>query len=351
MHKVCPITPVFRPGRSPVWEGALFFCPGFVHPAGERPSPFGQSAEAAPAAAKALAGDAVFYYNKVKKRKVESSMELIVRTVTPAELDKAVEVEEAAMKGGGYLRDVSPLFLGDTVGPLLGAYRDGELVGIAKYTVLPDHTAWLETLRVTPAHQRQGVGRRLYEEFQALSKEKGVESMAMYTGLKNIPSYSLARVFGLDTAGRYREMQLDLDGVAKPEKPAFAPVGEDRAVELVLPLSEKYEGFVIFNRTFMRINEANVRALAREGKVLEDPATGSVLVFGNRFLEKRSVQIAMMDGDADACIDYAIAVGLEKGVPAVVTETPLDAEALQAQFAARGFKATAELQVMSGPAC
>ena len=255
------------------------------------------------------------------------------------------------MKGGGYLRDVSPLFLGDTVGPLLGAYRDGELVGIAKYTVLPDHTAWLETLRVTPAHQRQGVGRRLYEEFQALSKEKGVESMAMYTGLKNIPSYSLARVFGLDTAGRYREMQLDLDGVAKPEKPAFAPVGEDRAVELVLPLSEKYEGFVIFNRTFMRINEANVRALAREGKVLEDPATGSVLVFGNRFLEKRSVQIAMMDGDADACIDYAIAVGLEKGVPAVVTETPLDAEALQAQFAARGFKATAELQVMSGPAC
>ena len=55
--------------------------------------------------------------------------------------------------------------------------------------------------------------------------------------------------------------------------------------------------------------------------------------------------------DADACIDYAIAVGLEKGVPAVVTETPLDAEALQAQFAARGFKATAELQVMSGPAC
>ena len=278
-------------------------------------------------------------------------MELIVRTVTPAELDKAVEVEEAAMKGGGYLRDVSPLFLGDTVGPLLGAYRDGELVGIAKYTVLPDHTAWLETLRVTPAHQRQGVGRRLYEEFQALSKEKGVESMAMFTGLKNIPSYSLARVFGLDTAGRYREMQLDLDGVAKPEKPAFAPVGEDRAVELVLPLSEKYEGFVIFNRTFMRINEANVRALAREGKVLEDPATGSVLVFGNRFLEKRSVQIAMMDGDADACIDYAIAVGLEKGVPAVVTETPLDAEALQAQFAARGFKATAELQVMSGPAC
>ena len=48
--------------------------------------------------------------------------------------------------------------------------------------------------------------------------------------------------------------------------------------------------------------------------------------------------------------EILVAHCLEKGVPAVVTETPLDAEALQAQFAARGFKATAELQVMSGPA-
>ena len=99
-------------------------------------------------------------------------MELVVRTVTRPELDKAVEVEEKAMKGFGYLRDVSELFLSDEVGPLLGAYKDGEeLVGIAKYTVLADHTAGLETLRVAPEYQRQGVGRRLYEEFQKLSRE------------------------------------------------------------------------------------------------------------------------------------------------------------------------------------
>ena len=40
-------------------------------------------------------------------------MELVVRTVTRPELDKAVEVEEKAMKGSGYLRDVSELFLSD----------------------------------------------------------------------------------------------------------------------------------------------------------------------------------------------------------------------------------------------
>lgn len=39
------------------------------------------------------------------------------------------------------------------------------------------------------------------------------------------------------------------------------------------------------------------------------------MAFGNRFLEKRSVQIAMMGGDYDKCIAWAIKVGLEKGVP------------------------------------
>ena len=241
-------------------------------------------------------------------------MELVVRTVTRPELDKAVEVEEKAMKGFGYLRDVSELFLSDEVGPLLGAYKDGEeLVGIAKYTVLADHTAWLETLRVAPEYQRQGVGRRLYEEFQKLSREKGVESMAMYTGLRNIPSYSLARVFGLDTAGRYREFQLDLAGAEMPaETGDFKPVGEDEAVELLMALGDKYEGFVIFNRTFMHINEPIIRQLAKEGKVLRDEATGSVMAFGNRFLEKRSVQIAMMGGDVSGFVPQNIRAALER---------------------------------------
>ena len=128
-------------------------------------------------------------------------------------------------------------------------------------------------------------------------------------------------------------------------------MGEDEAVELLMALKEKYEGFVIFNRTFMRINEPVIRQLAKEGKVLRDEATGSVMAFGNRFLEKRSVQIAMMGGDYDKCIAWAIKVGLEKGVPQVVTEVPLDDEALGQVFVDHGFKAAAELQVMSGPAC
>ena len=52
--------------------------------------------------------------------------------------------------------------------------------------------------------------------------------------------------------------------------------------------------------------------------------------------------------DESSC---AAKAGLEKGVPQVVTEVPLDDEALGQVFVDHGFKAAAELQVMSGPAC
>ena len=276
-------------------------------------------------------------------------MEVTVRRLNPSEVEEAVRVEEAAMKGYGYLRDVADLFFPDEVGPMLGAFSGEKLVGIAKYTVLPDHTAWLETLRVDPEYQRQGVGRQLYEEFVRLSHKLNVPSMAMYTGLKNIPSYSLARVFGLDTAGRYREFQLDLAGRTAPAQvAAFEPVGEEEACQLLGPLCEKYEHFLIFNRTFMHMNKDIFAAMAREGKVYIDRESGSFMAFGNRFLEKRSVQIAMMAGDYEKCMDYAVKAGLEKGVPQVVTMAPISDEGLQKVITDYGFHAAADLQVMSG---
>lgn len=275
-------------------------------------------------------------------------MEVTVRRLRPSELEEAVRVEESAIKGFGYLRDTAELFFSDEVGAMLGAFKGEELVGIAKYTVLPDRTAWLETLRVAPEHQRQGVGTRLYEEFVSLSRSLGIETAAMYTGLRNVPSAALARKFGLDTAGKYREFQLSLDGVTPPEAETFEPVGEAEACALLAPLAERYEGYAVLNRTFMRMNDDVFRAFAREGKVLVNCESGSVMVFGNRFLERRSVQIAVMAGDLCACMDYAVKTGLERGVPQVVATAPLDDEAMQSVLADYGFRAAGDLQVMSG---
>ena len=139
-------------------------------------------------------------------------------------------------------------------------------------------------LFICRSRQRKGVGRQLYEEFERISKRLNIPSMAMYTGLKNIPSYSLARVFGLDTAGRYREFQLDLASCTAPETvAAFEPVGEEEACQLLGTLAEKYEHFIIFNRTFMHMNKDIFSALAREGKVYIDRASGSLWPLATAF--------------------------------------------------------------------
>lgn len=46
------------------------------------------------------------------------------------------------------------------------------------------------------------------------------------------------------------------------------------------------------------------------------------MAFGQPLPGEALVQIAMMGGDYDKCIAWAIKVGLEKGVPQVVTEVP-----------------------------
>lgn len=277
-------------------------------------------------------------------------MEITVKKLTAEYLEEALWVEQHSMKGGWYLEDNAELFFGDTVGPMLGAFVEGKLVGIAKYTVLYDHTAWLEILRVHPDYQRKGVGRRLYEEFVKLSKEKHIPSMAMYTGVQNVASAALARQFGLDTAGVYREAALDLQGQQAPAQVAdFELVDGDEACRLLDTLKERNKGFLIFNRTFMHMNEALYRGLAAEGKVYCDRASGSFMAFGNRFLPKRSVQIGIMHGDLQKCLDFAKAKGLERGVPQVILMFPPEDTALQALLEQNGYKmAASDLQVMEG---
>lgn len=276
-------------------------------------------------------------------------MDILVRTATPADLSAAVQVEEAAMHGGGYLNDTSELFYNDYTGELMAAEVEGKIAGVAKYTVTYDGTAWLETLRVAPEYQRKGVGRRFYERFEEISRQKGVKSMAMYTGAKNIPSASLARAFGLETAQFYREASLDLAGAAAPAAAGFIQVDADRACCLLSALEEESKGFLILNRTFFHMGEPLYRALAQEGKVWEDKVSGSFMVLGNRFLPKRSLQIGITGGDRQKCLDFAKAKALELGRPQLVTMFAPENGKLQALLEKNGYKmAASDFQVMEG---
>lgn len=69
---------------------------------------------------------------------------------------------------------------------------DGKIVGIGKLTLLYDGSAWLETLRVDPAYQGNGVGKAIYRRYLEEAAELNAPALRMYTGVKNAVSAGLA---------------------------------------------------------------------------------------------------------------------------------------------------------------
>ncbi len=102
--------------------------------------------------------------------------------------EKAIWVESKSTPNLSYVPDVFEMFVSDDVGEFSVAEVDGEVVGCGKFTVVPDGSAWLETLRVIPERQGIGVGKRFYERWLEAARRLGVPTMRMYTGVGNVVS-------------------------------------------------------------------------------------------------------------------------------------------------------------------
>ncbi|MEZ4659482.1 MAG: GNAT family N-acetyltransferase [Caldilineaceae bacterium] len=128
---------------------------------------------------------------------------ITIRAARPEDKEKIIEVEAKSTPNLRYVPQVFAEFMAHARGEFSVAEVDGELAACAKFTVLPDHSAWLETLRVIPERQGLGVGKRLYERFFEIARREGVATMRMYTGVKNAVSKGLAERFGFQPAATF----------------------------------------------------------------------------------------------------------------------------------------------------
>lgn len=262
---------------------------------------------------------------------------IVTRPATWADLPACLEVEHAAMKANHYLADVADLYFNGTVGDLTVAEVDGKIVGIGKLTLLYDGSAWLETLRVDPAYQGNGVGKAIYRRYLEEAAELNAPALRMYTGVKNAVSAGLARRHGFTIHCTCREMTLRLDDSPILET-RFHRVGQDTACRLLAPLADAWRGFLCFNRTFYAMNEPLYRGLAYEGKVYREEASCSILVAGTRFQHKKALHVALVEGDVDRCIAAAKTIARERGIPQLTVMFPYDNQVLEEKLASLGFE-------------
>lgn len=263
-------------------------------------------------------------------------MDFTLKLAAYDDLEAADRVERATIPNYAYLADAWHYF-NSLKGGLVCALDGDRMIGIGRFTVLPDGTGWLETLRVLPEYQRQGVGKMIYKKWLELAKEYGCPSMAMFTGVTNAASSGLAELYGLKTAAHHRGCHLT--GLTGGDPHGFKHVYWQRTVQLILPHKDEYNDYMTFNRTFHHVNEANAKAFAIEGKVYEDEESGSFIVCGGRFQQNAALHIAMMGGDLDKCIDFAINLAKAQGIEKVSCTFALENKKLESALLARGFAA------------
>ena len=262
-------------------------------------------------------------------------MAFTVKLAGYGDMEECVRVEGESTPGyPGYLRDAWYYFQSQK-GACVCVYDGEKMIGIGRFTVLPDGTGWLETLRVSKEHQGRGAGKAIYKKYRELAQEYSCPSMAMFTGEKNVVSSGLAEKCGLKTNMHHRGYHLAFlsGGCAH----GFRHVPPQRAKELILPKKDEYNGYMTFNRTFFHINEANALCFAAEGKVFEDDTDGSFIVCGARFQHQAALHIAMMGGDYDRCIDFAIQYARAIGTAKVSCTFALENEKLENALKRRGF--------------
>ena len=269
-------------------------------------------------------------------------MEIVVRKARQEDREKVLWVESLATPNLSYVDAVWDFFTSDKVGEFSVAEADGEVVACGKFTVLPDGSAWLETLRVVPEYQGLGIGKRFYERFYELARSCGMPTMRMYTGLRNVVSKGLAELYGLSLAATYRGASMPcIQGKIPPSDGGFRLVSDpDRATALLIPFREKWTGFLVMNRTFFSITPALCQVLAKKEMVYKDPASGSVVTVGVRFLPDRALNIGIFGGDVDQSLGFALEQGVERGAARLNCDFPPSAVDVQEALIENGFSLT-----------
>ncbi len=267
-------------------------------------------------------------------------VEIVLRKAREEDREKLIWVESKSTPNLSYVAHVFDMFLSDEIGELSVAEANGEVVACAKYTVAPDGSAWLETLRVIPARQGIGIGKRFYERFFELSRERDVTTMRMYTGVNGFVSKGLAERFGFRLRAMYRGAFLPCQPGMTPDSTGeFQQVTDpERATALLMPFYEKWTGFWVMNRTFFSLTPALCADIAQKGLLYEAPTSGSVITLGARFMPEQALHIGVFGGDVEACLGFALQKGLDLGVERLSCLFPPSSTDVQDDLIEYGFQ-------------
>src|SRR5438094_121955 len=118
-----------------------------------------------------------------------------IRAAQPRD-KRAVRALCARIWSDDYIPDQFDDWVRDRRGRFWVAVDEGELIGIAKLTIVGDHEAWLHALRVDPRHRRRGVGTALLDHRLERARRLGARVARLDTQEDNTAVHRMMRRSG-----------------------------------------------------------------------------------------------------------------------------------------------------------
>lgn len=230
-------------------------------------------------------------------------MKFTTRVATIDDLENLCEIEKSATPSLLYIEENAKFFFEESPGEIYVVDNgEGYLVGMGRYTTLPDGSGWLETLRVHKDFQGMGAGKLIYKEYLKYAKENNAPAIRMYTERNNVRSKGLAELNGFGPAAELAnydiEVPQDISGEFKLQQVKNV---EELDLESI---KNEWGNLIALNRTFYEINEENIQWMIDQGMVYKDGE--SLLIFGARMLKERGQFIALAMGDLDYLVKSAL---------------------------------------------
>jgi len=171
----------------------------------------------------------------------------------------------------------------------------------------------------------------------------------------------LAERFGFHIAATYRGAYLPVTGVPGPQWTAAAPGPQQtapattvsrtvpaaagfqqvkdagRAAALLMSLKQKWDGFLVMNRTFYEVTPALGAWLAGRGAVYENPATSSFVTLDARFMPEQALHIGVFNGTVEEWLPLAVEKAAAQRAARLQCMFPPTAQDVQAALQAQGF--------------
>lgn len=264
-----------------------------------------------------------------------------IRFATTDDLDVITRLEERALPIlTPYVAVAQDYYFERAKGEILLVEKEDTPVAMGRFTVMPDETIWIETIRVDPDHQRQGIGKLIYTEIEKIAKEMNIPKMAMYTEAFNEGSMALVQQMEFDPYGVYSCYRYDLDG-EYPDTD-FRPVVSIDEIHPILE-SHNWEGKISLNRTFYDMNKEILEEFIRRGDLYTDG--NSLLLEGNRTRENGEQSMGLYLGDIPKCIDAGISLTHKKGLDTILAIFPKEREDILEILKDKGFEDTYDLHV------